>query len=68
MCCFYDNLARRFSLSEADALWQRFAALDAKLQADTPQEVPGRPERSSPYFAYAMPANLDSEDFIASWG
>ena len=68
MCCFYDDLARRFSLSEADALWQRFAALDAKLQADTPQEVPGRPERSSHYFTYAMPANLDSEDFIASWG
>ena len=68
MCSFYDYLSRRFSLSEADALGQRFAALDAKLQADTPQEVPGRPERISPYFYYAMPANLDVDDFIAAWG
>ena len=68
MCCFYDDLARRFSSSEAGALWQRFAALDARLQADTLQEVPGRPERRSRYLYYAMPADLDVEEFIASWG
>ena len=68
MCCFYDDLASRFSSAEAGALWQRFAELDDRLQADTMQEVPGRPERRSRYLYYAMPANLDVEEFVASWG
>jgi ectoine hydroxylase-related dioxygenase (phytanoyl-CoA dioxygenase family) len=37
----FEDLARRFSDAETDTLWQRFATLDARLQADTDQYEPG---------------------------
>jgi len=63
----YEDVARRFTLEELDQLWQRFATLDAKLQADTHQMVAGTQSAPTKYRVYDMPAAFDVEDFIASW-
>ena len=63
-----EGVAGRFSASEIDTLWGRFAVLDAKLKADEIQVVPGTPGKNSYYKVYDMPADFDVEDFIASWG
>ncbi len=68
MLDFDENLAGRFSPQEVELLWQRFASLDAKLQADTEQNVSW--SRSSPpsrYIVNPMPANFGVAQFIASW-
>ncbi len=59
--------AVRFSQAEADILWQRFKTLDAKLQAETEQFVPGFQSGPMRYFFEEMPDDFDVEDFIASW-
>ena len=64
---FEDNITRRFSESEVDTLAERFSALDAKLQADTDEEVTWAPERRSRYVLKEMPAGFEVEDFIESW-
>ncbi len=67
MLDFDENLAGRFSPAEVDLLWQRFAPLDARLQADTEQHVSWGRSRPSHYIVNEMPANFEVADFIASW-
>ena len=68
MLDFDENLAGRFSPQEVELLWQRFASLDAKLQADTAQHVSwSRSGPQSRYIVNEMPANFGVAEFIASW-
>ena len=64
----YKQIAQYFSSEELEALWARFVPLDAKLQLDTEQYVPGFQSGPMKYCFYEMPSNFDVEDFIASWG
>ena len=61
------NFANRFSLDEADALWQRFKPLDDRLQADEVHFSPGFQSGPMHYYFNEMPAGYGTEDFIASW-
>ncbi len=67
MLNFYEDIARRFTSSEVDTLWQRFATLDTRLQSPTEQTVPWSPSAPTRYAVYEMPVEFDVEDFIASW-
>lgn len=62
-----EDLAPRFSASELDILWQRFAILDKKLQSDTEQYTPGFQSGRMKYFFNELPKDFEVEDFIASW-
>jgi hypothetical protein len=62
-----EDLSPRFAPEELDTLWQRFAPLDAKLQADTEQYVPGFQSGPMTYYFNEMPDGFDVEDFIRSW-
>ena len=57
----------RFTLDEADALWERFEGLDAALQKDEEQFSPGFQSGPMRYNFNEMPANFHFDDFIASW-
>ncbi len=63
----YEDVARRFTPAEFEQLWQRFAVLDARLQADADQMVAGTQANPTRYRVYEMPENFDVEAFIASW-
>ncbi len=63
----YEDILRRFSRDEIELIWQRFGTLDAKLQMDKEQIVPGAQGQATKYRGYEMPANFEVEDFIASW-
>ena len=64
---FYNDFVRRFSTPEVNRLWDLFTSLDVKLQADTQQEVPGRPNQSPNYIYSKMPTDFDVADFVAGW-
>ena len=61
------QFAARFSEEEANLLWQRFEAIDAKLQAEEELFVPGFQSGPMRYFFEEEPSNFEVEDFIASW-
>lgn len=64
----YENLANRFSTSEANRLWQQFAVLDAWLTLDGKLE-PSRRSGKAPVdmdFS-AFSSRFGVEEFIASW-
>ena len=68
MLDFDENLAGRFSHEEVERIWQRFAVLDAKLQADSEQHVSwSRSGKPSRYIVNEMPANFGVAEFVASW-
>jgi hypothetical protein len=61
-------LGARFTAVELDRLWERLAALDDELRADTEQsETLFQGEPMMMYHFYEMPASFAVEDFIASW-
>ncbi len=62
------QFAARFSQEESQVLWERFKTLDAKLQADEENFAPGFLSEPMRYYFNEMPADLDMENFIASWG
>ena len=55
-----------FSDVELDIIWQRFSALDAALQSETDQFLPGYHSGPTNYYFEEMP-DFDLGDFIASW-
>ena len=61
------QFADRFTLAEADALWERFESLDAALQKDEEQFSPGFQSGPMRYSFNEMPADFNLGDFIASW-
>ncbi|MCZ6678048.1 MAG: phytanoyl-CoA dioxygenase family protein [Candidatus Poribacteria bacterium] len=61
------GVASRFTRSETDTLWRRFAVMDDRLKSDTDQYVPGFQTGPTKYIFHEMPANFEVEDFIASW-
>jgi len=67
---YYDRreeITRHFSSSELEILWQRFATLDSKLQAETQQFIPGFQSRENMYFFNDMPVNFEVKDFMSRW-
>lgn len=62
------ELIPRFSEAEIDTLWQRFSALDAAIQSDEDQYVPGFQSGPMRYHFNDMPEHFDIETFIRSWG
>ena len=63
----FDDLAQRFTAAEAKLLGRQFATLDAKLQTETNQFVPGSSSNPTRYAREEMPADFDVDEFIASW-
>jgi ectoine hydroxylase-related dioxygenase (phytanoyl-CoA dioxygenase family) len=59
--------ADRFSADEADVLWERFQKLDALLQADEEQFVPGFQSGPMRYYFNEMPAGFGLAEFTAGW-
>ena len=59
--------ADRFSASEAESLWQRFKRLDALLQSEHEQFVPGFQSGPMSYHFNDMPRDFTTSDFVASW-
>ncbi|MBM3262145.1 MAG: phytanoyl-CoA dioxygenase family protein [candidate division Zixibacteria bacterium] len=62
------DFAGRFSVEEADTLWQRFEIVDRRLQADEPFFEPGFQSGPMRYFFNRMPDELTVDRFIAGWG
>lgn len=63
----YKEISQHFSSKELETLWGRFVPLDAKLQSDTKEYVPGFQSGPMKYYFNEMPTDFDVEDFIASW-
>lgn len=62
-----DVLAGRFTAAEAELLGRRLATLDARLQAETEQFVPGFQGGPTRYSPEHMLAGFEVDDFIRSW-
>ena len=60
-------VADRFTSDEIKQPWQRFAVLEAKLQADQVQHIPLFQGNDAKYHRYEMPEDFDMADFINSW-
>ena len=61
------EFADRFTALEAESLWQRFKLLDALLQSEGEQFVPGFQSGPMQYHFNDMPRDYATSDFIASW-
>ena len=61
------RMADRFTPDELEQLWQRFAILDLKLQADTKQYEPLFQSGPMKYLFFEMPQDFGVDDFITSW-
>ena len=48
-------------------MWQRWASLDESMQADGEQYVPGYQSGPMRYFFEDIPAELNVDDFVATW-
>ncbi len=61
------GFSKRFTAEEGDALWRRFAVLDAQLQVGEDQDDPGFQQEHTPYLVNTLPESVHTEAFIASW-
>lgn len=61
------QFANRFTLDEADVLWERFKGIDAALQKDEEQFSPGFQSGPMYYNFNDMPTEFSLDGFIASW-
>lgn len=59
--------AERFSAAEAEALWKRYAPLDASLQGDQERKSPSFQGVPSPYLFNDVPDGVTVDAFIAGW-
>ena len=62
-----EDLKPRFSDGELDTLWRRFAPLDAQMQSETVQYVPGFQSDPMHYFFEDMPPGLDMDTVMSGW-
>ena len=62
-----EDLKPRFTAQELDILWQRFATLDQKIQADQEVYVPGFQSGPMHYYFNEFPEAFGVEEIIASW-
>ena len=58
----------RFSPRESVVLWERFSGLDARLQADTEQFVPGFQSGPMRYYFEETPDDVGVDALVSSWG
>lgn len=64
----YDReLQPRFTDQALETLWSRFSTLDARLQSEEDQYVPGFQSGTMKYFFNELPEGFDVEAFIRSW-
>ena len=61
------GFSRRFSLEEADALWERFRPIDEGLQSQEELAPPGYEDRPSRYYFNELPEDLDIAAEIDRW-
>ena len=62
-----DEVAARFSKEELVQLWERFAPLDALLQAKEDQFTPGFQSQPMKYYFEVMPEGFGVDEFVKSW-
>ncbi|NKB68279.1 MAG: hypothetical protein GKR89_14550 [Candidatus Latescibacteria bacterium] len=60
-------LGQRFTAAEALALWQRFKVVDACIQGDHENYLPGFQERDTRYLYEEVPAQLTRANWFGSW-
>ena len=60
-------MADCFTSTELEQLWERFGALDSRLQADEEHYESLFQSGPMKYFFNDMPADFGVDDFIASW-
>ena len=61
------DFRERFSAEEADVLWQRFSTMDAMLQADTEQFIPGFQSGPMGYYFEKSPHDIGVDALVAGW-
>ena len=61
------DFRERFSAEEADVLWQRFSTMDAMLQADTEQFIPGFQSGPMGYYFEESPHDIGVDALVAGW-
>ena len=61
------EVAARFSKEELVQLWERFAPLDALLQAKEDQFTPGFQSQPMKYNFEVMPEGFGVDEFVKSW-
>ena len=64
----FEDFAQRFTVDEANLIWQRFSTLYDRIQKETDRAVSYLSSRMERYQLTEMPANFDLSDFIQSWG
>ena len=57
-------VAPAFTAEELAELWERFAPLEAQLQAETEQYVPGFQSSPMRYFFHELPTSVTVENFL----
>ena len=61
-------VAPAFTADELAELWERFAPLEAQLQAETEQYVPGFQSGTMRYYFHELPAEVTVEGFLQALG
>ena len=64
----FEDFAQRFTVYEANLIWQRFSTLYDLPQKETDRAVSDLSSRVERYQLTNMLANFDLPDFIQSWG
>ena len=60
-------LAERFSVPEAEGLWQGFKSVDEAMRASQEQWAPGFQGGQTRYYLNEVPADFSAEGFVAGW-
>ena len=63
----FEDFAQRFTVDEANLIWQRFATLYELIQKETSRAVLDLSSRVERYQLVNMPINFNLPDFIQSW-
>jgi len=64
----FEDFAQRFTVDEANLIWQRFSTLYDLIRKETNRAVSDFSSRVERCQLTNMPANFDLPDFIQSWG
>ncbi|MBI2191307.1 MAG: phytanoyl-CoA dioxygenase family protein [Planctomycetes bacterium] len=59
--------SERFTVQEAEALWERFSPLEARLQSDREHFEPGFQAEPMRHYFSRMPHEVSMEAFLSTW-